>query len=446
MSDVGTASRLASTADLIAALESRIGRSLPAAERKSIETKMGQKIEAGLRRVSGGTTGHGKPDIVVDGVGAFEVCLSANSKNSKGQRGDRQLLADHPRAWIVQCFGRVRSQHNGGIPTISAVDFLEKCGIASDVWDAILVSVVDELSAMQQPLFEVEGNYVPPVSHYSGGLILRYPGSKKWLAPIVASTASELGYSRVVEPFIGAGGMAIALMRSGLLVSGSDANRALCCLWNCIRERPAELADAIARFTPTLESFYTMRGMLREESISDEVQAALAKLVVHQMGYGTLGEMSGGPIGGRQQEGKKYKLDARWNVQSLIRRIYSFHELFAGKLDGRVDNVGFEKVADDRPSLLYLDPPYFVPGAALYHAQTDHRLLRQYLGEQSRPWILSYDDVPDVRQLYDGFLFVEVLTLPKVTSPASGRPPQRELVLTNNERVHAALEDWAADR
>lgn len=435
----------ASTSELVRAIEGVWGRRLPPDERRSVETKLGKRIEQELCRVSGGWTAPGKPDIVVDGVGAFEVCLSHNSKSSKGHRGDVALLADYSHSWLVQCFGRVRSQNNGGIETLTPYQFLNMFELPSDTWPAILRRVVDDISALQQPLFEIPEQPVARVERYNGGLLLRYPGSKRWLSSAVLAVAYELGIQRVVEPFVGAGGMAIALMREGLLVSASDANRPLCALWNCVRDRPAELAQAVSAFTPTLDAFFTLRAQLLEDSITDELQAALAKLVVHQMGYGTLGEMSGGPIGGRQQEGKKYQMDARWIASSLIRRVYSFHDLFGKQLDGRVRNVDFTEVIDDRPGLMYLDPPYYGPGAGLYHSKTDHVKLRDYLGKQQRPWILSYDDTPEVRALYQEFPYVEVLTRPKVTSPASGRPPQRELVVTNNERTFAVLEDWAAD-
>lgn len=56
-------------------------------------------------------------------------------------------------------------------------------------------------------------------------------------------------------------------------------------------------------------------------------------------------------------------------------------------------------------TLVYLDPPYFVKGRRLYHdfyRPEDHAevadAVRRELKKQS--WIVSYDDVPEIRDIY----------------------------------------------
>ena len=62
-------------------------------------------------------------------------------------------------------------------------------------------------------------------------------------------------------------------------------------------------------------------------------------------------------------------------------------------------------IADTRyRSLLYLDPPYYVKGNDLYqHGFTvdDHRRLADALRETEHAWVLSYDDCPEIRRLYE---------------------------------------------
>jgi DNA adenine methylase len=71
-----------------------------------------------------------------------------------------------------------------------------------------------------------------------------------------------------------------------------------------------------------------------------------------------------------------------------------------------VDAVDFigqsEKVPPSR-SLLFIDPPYFKSGSELYanyYLPGDHGLLAQCINALNRPWIVTYDDVSEIRALY----------------------------------------------
>ena len=55
--------------------------------------------------------------------------------------------------------------------------------------------------------------------------------------------------------------------------------------------------------------------------------------------------------------------------------------------------------------LVYLDPPYFGKGRDLYtnfYAPKDHAAIAKRLGSFRRPWVLTYDDCPQIRKLYHG--------------------------------------------
>jgi DNA adenine methylase len=53
-----------------------------------------------------------------------------------------------------------------------------------------------------------------------------------------------------------------------------------------------------------------------------------------------------------------------------------------------------------------LDPPYFAKGQDLYlnaYSPDDHRLVRDTVVEKlTTPWMVSYDNVPEIRKLYRG--------------------------------------------
>ena len=57
-------------------------------------------------------------------------------------------------------------------------------------------------------------------------------------------------------------------------------------------------------------------------------------------------------------------------------------------------------------SLIFLDPPYYIKGSSLYYnyfIHDDHAKLSNQVKEYSKHWIVSYDNVQEVRKLYTPF-------------------------------------------
>ena len=120
---------------------------------------------------------------------------------------------------------------------------------------------------------------------------------------------------------------------------------------------------------------------------------------------------NGGPIGGYDQTGN-YKIDARYNSKELVRRIVRI-----GAYADRIETKGedgqalLEDLAQDREraerAFVYLDPPYYSKGRALYmnhFTPREHKSLAVFLRQgPGFDWILTYDDVGAIRRLYEGF-------------------------------------------
>ena len=57
-------------------------------------------------------------------------------------------------------------------------------------------------------------------------------------------------------------------------------------------------------------------------------------------------------------------------------------------------------------SLIYLDPPYYVKGSGLYrnfYNHEDHVQIADALGQVAHPWIVSYDNVPEIKEIYSKY-------------------------------------------
>jgi DNA adenine methylase len=125
---------------------------------------------------------------------------------------------------------------------------------------------------------------------------------------------------------------------------------------------------------------------------------------------------------------------------SMLERI----KLARNKLDGCViENRSFEEILEKYGSLdnsfLYLDPPYWVTmqeSNYYEHAfsKLQHIGLFLHLKKCTAPWILSYDDVPEIVELYKDFTILRLsvtysLGLKKRTRKLD------ELIITNLEKI-----------
>ena len=116
------------------------------------------------------------------------------------------------------------------------------------------------------------------------------------------------------------------------------------------------------------------------------------------------GILNGGVIGGVNQTGK-WLIDARFKKEDLIRKIeiIAQHKQRIEVLNE--DGLAVIKQFADMPSsLFYIDPPYYFKGSLLYfnsYNHNDHGRLAELLNSLTETkWMLSYDDVPQIRDLY----------------------------------------------
>ncbi len=250
--------------------------------------------------------------------------------------------------------------------------------------------------------------------------LFRYPGGKHKLLKVILAELLRLlrtnKCSSYREPFFGGGivGCNLLARLKGGSVWINDLDLSLSSIWDCIIKYPDDLKIAIQEFSPSVEKFWECRtdlpkGFRMKWHHFDAEQAfaeyALQKLAVHQMSYSGLGTMAGGPLGGKNQT-SKYKINSRWSAARLIKRIDELHILFSRFeiSSGKCTFYDFEEILQGtEPALIYLDPPYYEMGSVCYEkafSPDDHRRLATRLRSTPHHWVLSYDDCPDIHQLY----------------------------------------------
>ena len=239
----------------------------------------------------------------------------------------------------------------------------------------------------------------------------RYPGGKRKLLPeldkFILNRSGDLEYR---EPFFGGGSVGCRYIDGGDAAWLNDKDTGIASLWNAVISQPDELKALIREFIPSIDKFDEFRSMLL--SPSPGLSTGFMKLAVHQMSYSGLGMMSGGPLGGRNAKNYAgsteipYPIDCRWSPDHMGKKIDALHSKFSLVClrNGSCTSLDFaDVISDANPAFLYIDPPYYDKGNDLYchgFAVADHIRLCELLKKTSHEWVLSYDDVPAIHELY----------------------------------------------
>ena len=265
---------------------------------------------------------------------------------------------------------------------------------------------------------------------------LRYPGGKGRLGPWLASLMRHNGISGgwYMEPYAGGAGAALYLLMQGYVdrIIINDADPVIYAFWLAVTQEAERFAHMIETELVTIESRQRHQAVVLAPDQHDTLIVGFAAFFLNRTNRS--GILRGGVIGGKAQDGT-YKLDARFNRQDLadrVRRIGAMaHQITVLGLDA------LELLTDvgpglPRKSLVYLDPPYYVKGSLLYrnHYQpADHSAIAACVHQAGYPVVVTYDDCPQVRELYAG---MPGTTFSLHYSTHSGRPKTSEALFYRN--------------
>lgn len=275
--------------------------------------------------------------------------------------------------------------------------------------------------------------------------IIRYPGSKAKLAPMIRQFMPDWMIGSVfeppenawfVEPFFGSGAAGLQLLEhvhTSIRVWINDIDYAMYAIWHSVLHETRTLVDYVRAFEPSKEAFYELKASDGQQS-GCIARDAFRKIALHRMSVSGFGAKAGGPIGGRSQDGD-YTVGCRWSPASIEQAIYNAKETLLRFPEVRITNIHVRDVMRDvaSSSLVYLDPPYYVKGGQLYAhnmSHDEHVELASLLRETKADWRLSYDDCPEVRELYSWAEFQELEIRYTNAVTNKKRPKNRELLIS----------------
>ena len=237
---------------------------------------------------------------------------------------------------------------------------------------------------------------------------LRYPGGKAKFAPKIKSIIENNDlHGHYVEPYAGGAGVALDLLFSGICtdIHINDLDLAIYHFWKSITEETEDFIRLVSKTDVTIEEWHKQKEILKQDDISP-IERGFAAFFLNRTNRS--GILKGGVIGGLQQSGN-YKLDCRFNKEALIKRIQKI-----GSMNNKIHvyNQDTEKwlleIDNLIPSnsLIYLDPPYYEKGQGLYrnfYNHQDHKSIKEKLVKVKTPWVVSYDNNQNIRDIYQQY-------------------------------------------
>ncbi len=239
---------------------------------------------------------------------------------------------------------------------------------------------------------------------------LRYPGGKGKIATFFKQVIKDNNlYDGVyIEPYAGGASVGLSLLINQYVskIIINDIDPTIYAFWHSVLFSSDSLCQLIKDTPVTVETWKKQKDVLRRAEEASLLELGFATFFLNRTNIS--GILNAGVIGGNNQRGK-WKIDARYNKNELIRRVQlivkysdsiSLYNLDACKL--------IDTLKDTLPSnsLLYFDPPYYVKGKDLYlnyYGDHDHIDIANYIHLLNHRWIVTYDNVEFIKQLYSKY-------------------------------------------
>lgn len=240
---------------------------------------------------------------------------------------------------------------------------------------------------------------------------LRYPGGKGKLADYVKSIfeLNDLNDGHYVEPYAGGAGVALELLmlEHASHIHINDIDSAIHSFWHCVLNDPENFCKKIKDTKVDMKQWSECKSIYEFPEGHSVLDIGFSTFFLNRTNRS--GILKAGVIGGKAQAGE-WTLDVRYQKDELIQRIQkiamysnriSLYNLDAAML------LSVVATTLPRNTLIYLDPPYYVKGKGLYRNFYDHndhvKIERSLQKIKKQKWIVSYDNVPEIHDIYAGY-------------------------------------------
>lgn len=263
---------------------------------------------------------------------------------------------------------------------------------------------------------------------------LAWPGGKAKQAPNILSYVPQ--HRTWVEVF--GGSLSVTLQKDRALTSEievcNDIQSHLIRFWRVYQAQGLDFIETRMRYLLNSRSEWNVQKYIMNDPTADEEERAFAYYYTLQNSVNKMGKVWSYNITAKPQS-LATRADFERNRQEL--------ELAYKRLQGvQIECMEYAKLIKvygvDRQTFFYLDPPYFIAtqNPTSYYGDQhsfgvdDHITLARLLKQTPALWILSYDDHPDVHELYRDFNILSYEY--QGTMNSGGQRNQRREVLIMN--------------
>ena len=244
-------------------------------------------------------------------------------------------------------------------------------------------------------------------------------GGKRALSKRLTEVFDEIEHNRYVEVFVGMGGPFFRRTRRPKMEVINDISRDVVNLFRLLQRHFPQLLDTL-KWQLSSRAEFERLAATDPDTLTD-LERAARFLYLQLAGFGGMGKNFGTGV----------EAGARFDLTKLVPVLEDVHERLASV---HIEQLPFDRCIaryDSRPgTLFYCDPPYWGHendyGEGIF-SRADFERLRDLLAGIQGRFVLSINDVPEIRELFAGFAIEEV----QLNYRASGKvTPARELIIT----------------
>ncbi|WP_319530799.1 DNA adenine methylase [uncultured Cohaesibacter sp.] len=254
---------------------------------------------------------------------------------------------------------------------------------------------------------------VKPVAPYIGG--------KLKLARHIADRISAIEHANYVEPFVGMGGIFFRRSHRPKCEVINDISKDVITLFRILQRHYPQFLDTL-KFQLTSRSEFERLKATDPDTLTD-LERAARFLYLQRTSFA-------GKVGGRSF-GTSMR-PARFDLTKIVPLLEDVHERLSGVTIECLPYADCIRRYDRPETLFYLDPPYWqcedYYGKGVFGPEDFQQLANQLSAIKGR-FLFSINDVPEIREIFEGFEIEEV-TL-SYTANAKGSKQARELVIGN---------------
>lgn len=253
--------------------------------------------------------------------------------------------------------------------------------------------------------------------------IAPYLGGKRNLVKKIVPILDTMPHTTYAEPFVGMGGIFLRRRTQPRAEVINDFGRDVSNLFRILQRHYPQFVEFL-RFQLTTRAEFERLSDTNPETLTD-LERAARFLFLQRTAYG--GKVSGKNFGVAKDR------PGRFNLTSLEPMLEDLHSRLAGVVIECLDFAEFIRRYDGAGTLFYLDPPYWGCendyGKDMF-TRADFDRLAQQLSEIKGRFVMSINDVSEIREAFQGFYLSEVTTSYTVgkNDRSNSRP---ELLISN---------------